>query len=172
MSTLAVDVGGTFTDFVHLDERGNLRHFKSLTDVRAPERTVIEGFRKVGGARDVLHASTIATNALRGQMRLERPRVGMLVTRGFRDAIEIGRQNRPRLYDLLFEKPRPFVPRELRAMLRDEWEEVPVYRRERLPRGFRAEGPALMDEYDSTTVVPDGWSFSVGPSSCIVLERS
>ncbi|MEM0375544.1 MAG: hypothetical protein QXP43_04450 [Nitrososphaerota archaeon] len=57
-------------------------------------------------------------------------------------------------------------------MLRDEWEEVPVYRRERLPRGFRAEGPALMDEYDSTTVVPDGWSFSVGPSSCIVLERS
>lgn len=47
MSTLAVDVGGTFTDFVHLDERGNLRHFKSLTDVRAPERTVIEGFRRV-----------------------------------------------------------------------------------------------------------------------------
>jgi len=115
LSTLAVDVGGTFTDFVHLDERGNLRHFKSLTDVRAPERTVIEGFRRVGGAREVLHASTIATNALRGQMRLELPRVGMLVTRGFRDVIEIGRQNRPRLYDLLFEKPRPLVPRELRV---------------------------------------------------------
>ena len=114
MSTIAVDVGGTFTDFVRIDEHGNVTQFKLLTDVRAPERTVIEGVRKAGAVRELLHASTIATNALRGQVHLEVPKVGMLVTRGFRDVIEIGRQNRPKLYDLLFEKPRPLVPRELR----------------------------------------------------------
>jgi N-methylhydantoinase A/acetone carboxylase, beta subunit len=115
MSTIAVDIGGTFTDFVRIDEQGNVVQFKLLTDVRAPERTVIEGVRKAGAVRELLHASTIATNALRGQVRLDVPIVGMVVTRGFRDVIEIGRQNRPKLYDLFFEKPRPLVPRELRV---------------------------------------------------------
>jgi N-methylhydantoinase A len=45
---------------------------------------------------------------------LELPRVALVTTRGFRDVIEIGRQNRPRLYDPFFEKPRPLVPRDLR----------------------------------------------------------
>jgi N-methylhydantoinase A len=112
-SIIAVDVGGTFTDFVALDERGEIKTLKLLSTPRSPEKAVIEGLEKFS-FREVVHASTIGTNALLGQIGLERPRVALFTTRGFRDIIEIGRQNRPRLYDLYFEKPRPLVPRELR----------------------------------------------------------
>jgi N-methylhydantoinase A/acetone carboxylase, beta subunit len=111
---VAVDVGGTFTDFVAVDGDGNLSAFKLLTTPKRPEETVIKGLAKLSPIREVLHASTIGTNALLGQVGLELPRVALFTTRGFRDVIEIGRQNRPRLYDLFFEKPRPLVPRHLR----------------------------------------------------------
>jgi N-methylhydantoinase A len=111
---VAVDVGGTFTDFVAVDGDGNLSAFKLLTTPRRPEEAVIKGLAKLSPIEEVLHASTIGTNALLGQMGLELPRVALFTTKGFRDVIEIGRQNRPRLYDLFFEKPRPLVPRHLR----------------------------------------------------------
>ncbi len=111
---VAVDVGGTFTDFVAVDMDGNLLTFKLLTTPKRPEETVIKGLAKLSPIEEVLHASTIGTNALLGQMGLELPRVALFTTKGFRDVIEIGRQNRPRLYDLFFEKPRPLVPRHLR----------------------------------------------------------
>ncbi|MCX8166144.1 MAG: hydantoinase/oxoprolinase family protein [Acidilobaceae archaeon] len=112
---MAVDVGGTFTDFVYMAADGSLRFHKRLSTPRSPELAVIEGIAFLGGAEEVVHASTVGTNALRGQEGLELPRVGLLVTKGFRDIIEIGRQNRPKLYDPFFEKPRPLVPRELRV---------------------------------------------------------
>jgi len=111
---VAVDVGGTFTDFVAVDENGNLSAFKLLTTPKRPEEAVIKGLAKLSPIEEVLHASTIGTNALLGQVGLELPRVALFTTKGFRDVIEIGRQNRPRLYDLFFEKPRPLVPRHLR----------------------------------------------------------
>jgi len=111
---VAVDVGGTFTDFVAVDGDGNLSAFKLLTTPRRPEEAVIKGLAKLSPIEEVLHASTIGTNALLGQVGLELPQVALFTTRGFRDVIEIGRQNRPRLYDLFFEKPRPLVPRHLR----------------------------------------------------------
>ena len=111
---VAVDVGGTFTDFVAVDENGNLSAFKLLTTPKRPEEAVIKGLARLSSIEEVLHASTIGTNALLGQVGLELPRVALFTTRGFRDVIEIGRQNRPRLYDLFFEKPRPLVPRHLR----------------------------------------------------------
>lgn len=111
---VAVDVGGTFTDFVYVDEGGELRSFKALTRPREPEGVVLEGLERVGPVGEVLHASTVATNALRGQIGLELPRVALLTTKGFGDIIEIGRQNRPKLYDPFFERPRPLVPKELR----------------------------------------------------------
>jgi N-methylhydantoinase A len=111
---VAVDVGGTFTDFVAVDRDGNLLTFKLLTTPKRPEETVIKGLAELSPIEEVLHATTIGTNALLGQMGLELPRVALFTTKGFRDVIEIGRQNRPRLYDLFFEKPRPLVPRHLR----------------------------------------------------------
>ncbi|MEM1610083.1 MAG: hydantoinase/oxoprolinase family protein [Sulfolobales archaeon] len=117
---VAVDVGGTFTDFVYIDDRGNLRSFKILTTPRNPEEAIVAGLRNIGGdIEEIVHATTIATNALRGQVGLELPKVALITTRGFRDVIEIGRQNRPRLYDQFFEKPRPLVPRELRIEVRE-----------------------------------------------------
>jgi N-methylhydantoinase A len=112
--SVAVDVGGTFTDFVVVDEEGRVLTFKLLSTPHAPESAVLEGLSKVAKFGEVLHASTIGTNALLGQVGLELPRVALFTTKGFRDVLEIGRQNRPRLYDLFFEKPRPLVPRGLR----------------------------------------------------------
>lgn len=113
MSIVAVDVGGTFTDFVFVDEKGNIHTMKLLSTPRNPEKAVIEGLEKLN-FREVVHATTIATNALLGQVGLEVPRVALFTTKGFRDVIEIGRQNRPKLYDFYFDKPKPLVPRELR----------------------------------------------------------
>jgi len=115
MVTVAVDVGGTFTDFVVLRDDGTIESFKVLTTPKEPEVAVLRGLREIRQRIDeVLHATTIGTNALLGQVGLELPKVALFTTRGFRDIIEIGRQNRPRLYDLFFDKPRPLVPRELR----------------------------------------------------------
>ncbi|MGC8973843.1 MAG: hydantoinase/oxoprolinase family protein [Thermoproteus sp.] len=113
MSLVGVDVGGTFTDFVVVDKDGNIKTLKILSTPREPERAVIEGLSGLDFS-EVLHASTIGTNALLGQVGLEIPKVAFFTTKGFRDVIEIGRQNRPRLYDLYFQKPRQIVPRELR----------------------------------------------------------
>ena len=113
---MAVDVGGTFTDAIYVDDSGAVRVAKVPTTPRRPELGALDAVSRLSPRPpfEVVHATTIATNAILGQVGLELPRVALVTTRGFRDVIEIGRQNRPRLYDLRFSKPRPLVPRELR----------------------------------------------------------
>ena len=112
---VSIDIGGTFTDVVVLGEDGSIRFLKILSTPREPEKAVSEALRIIGGnISEVVHATTIATNAIFGQVGLELPKTALVTTRGFRDVIEIGRQNRPKLYDLFFDKPRQLVPRELR----------------------------------------------------------
>ena len=125
MFRVSIDVGGTFTDLVALDEAGTLINIKVPTTPRRPEIGVLEalrGFLKDQSPEDVglvTHATTITTNALFGQIALELPKSALITTKGFRDILEIGRQRRPELYNLFFERPRPLVPRRHRYELRE-----------------------------------------------------
>ena len=112
MRTVAVDTGGTFTDVV-LDTGRGLTLYKLLSTPRDPSRAVVAGLGEVLGdtaADDVIHGSTVATNAL-----LERrgARTAFITTAGFEDLLIIGRQTRPELYNLFTERPPPLVPRAL-----------------------------------------------------------
>ncbi len=118
MPLLGVDIGGTFTDFVLVDDRDQVRLHKRLTTPDDPARSFVDGMRELGLAESavIVHGSTIATNAL-----LERrgARTALITTAGFADVIEIGRQNRPDLYALVPGRPAPLVPREWRFEVRE-----------------------------------------------------
>ncbi|MEU6715433.1 hydantoinase/oxoprolinase family protein [Nonomuraea sp. NPDC046802] len=112
---LGVECGGTFTDLVLLDDAGRLaatgKVFSTPSD---PSLAVLEAIGRLeavdlAGA-PLLHGSTVATNAV-----LERkgPRLGLVVTQGFRDVLELQRHDRDVMYDLHYRKPRPLVRREL-----------------------------------------------------------
>ena len=114
---LAFDIGGTFTDFALRDTKtGLVKVWKVPTTPRAPAKAVTDDLsvrRKAGelvGAAiaDVLHATTIATNAI-----LERKgsRVALVTTRGFRDVLLIGRQKRYDTNNLHLDKPEPLTRR-------------------------------------------------------------
>ncbi len=110
---IGVDIGGTFTDFVCYDERsGELRRLKLLSTPAAPARAVALGLQQLGRdeIREVVHGSTVATNAVLERKGATTAFVG---TRGFRDLLHIGRQNRADLYDLAPTRPTPLVPEEL-----------------------------------------------------------
>ena len=103
---VAVDTGGTFTDCVWL-ERGELRIKKVFSTPADPSRAIVEGVRGLtDGAVTLLHGTTVGTNTL---LQRKGARVVLLTTAGFEDAIEIGRQNRPKLYDFFFERVAPLV---------------------------------------------------------------
>ncbi len=109
---IGVDAGGTFTDFVVVDDRGRISSFKLRSNPKAPAKVILEGIEQAaqGRAADVVHGSTVATNAL-----LERKgaRTAFVTTANFEDILEIGRQNRSELYNLTPLPRRLLVPREL-----------------------------------------------------------
>jgi N-methylhydantoinase A len=116
---IGVDVGGTFTDLVAVGD-GSVRTAKVPSTPRDQSEGVMRAVRAVGiEAGEVIafaHGMTVATNAL-----LERrgARTALVTTEGFRDVLEIGRQNRPSLYDLTRDRPPPLVPRDLRFTVRE-----------------------------------------------------
>jgi N-methylhydantoinase A len=109
---VGVDVGGTFTDLVALIE-GRLVTAKVPSTPEDQSEGVMRAFAAAGieAPTAFAHGTTVATNAL-----LERAgvRTALVTTRGFRDVIEIGRQDRADLYDLTAVRPPPLVPRDLR----------------------------------------------------------
>jgi N-methylhydantoinase A len=120
-SRIGVDIGGTFTDLVWVDETtGAVRVGKLLTTPKDPSQAVEEGvvtlLHEAGAAttavRALIHGTTLATNAL---IERKGARVGLLTTSGFRDAVEIGREGRYDMYDLFIDPPVPLVPRQLRV---------------------------------------------------------
>ena len=118
MTRIAFDIGGTFTDFVLHDAANDVTHtLKIPSTPDDPGQAVISGFNellqltgtKAEALSGVLHATTIATNAI-----LERKgaATGLITTEGFRDVLIIGRQKRYETYDLYIDKPEPLIPRQ------------------------------------------------------------
>lgn len=115
---LAIDTGGTFTDFCLMGENGELYIAKEPSVPEDPSRAVLTGIKNIvqktgvdpGQIDFILHGTTVATNAI-----LERrgARLALITTRGFKDIIYIGRQNRPHLYNFWALKPPPLLPRNL-----------------------------------------------------------
>src|SRR5438876_9786461 len=109
---IAIDTGGTFTDCVWL-ERGHVRMLKVFSTPADPSEAIAEALRKVGAPDSliILHGTTVGTNTL---LQRKGARVALVTTAGFEDAIEIGRQARPKLYDFFFDRVEPLVPVERR----------------------------------------------------------
>ncbi len=119
---LGIDVGGTFTDLVLIDDdTGQIHLTKTLTTPDHLAEGVLEGIKKilaqVGTSMQevayLVHGTTIGTNAL---IERKGARVGLITTAGFRDVLEIARIERPdeALYDMTVDLPEPLVPRYLR----------------------------------------------------------
>jgi N-methylhydantoinase A len=125
---IAIDTGGTFTDCVWMEpDRGRLRMLKVFSTPADPSQAIVEALRQIteGIAKEegktdktalpgeliLLHGTTVGTNTL-----LERKgaRTALVTTAGFEDAIEIGRQVRPKLYDFFFDRIEPLVAKDLR----------------------------------------------------------
>ena len=109
---IGVDTGGTFTDFVY--KQGDMWGvYKVLSTPSNPAEAVLNGLNYLahGRQKQIIHGSTVATNAI-----LERngARTALITNEGFEDIIEIGRQNRTRLYDLCFRKAPHIIPSDLR----------------------------------------------------------
>lgn len=117
---IGVDVGGTFTDFHAFDdETGRTAVFKRPSTPANPARAVIDGLKEFARAEGLdltavtrlSHGTTVATNAL---IQGKGGKVALVVTKGFRDLLEIGRQIRPHMFDFQKDYPPPLVPRERR----------------------------------------------------------
>jgi len=110
---IAIDTGGTFTDCVWIDATGQLKMLKVFSTPADPSQAIAEALRKINhqGELIILHGTTVGTNTL-----LERKgaRTALVTTAGFEDAIEIGRQARPKLYDFFFDRIEPLVRADLR----------------------------------------------------------
>ena len=110
---IGVDIGGTFTDLVALDEAtGAVVTTKALSTPRELLEGVLRCVDQAGvrlpDCRFVIHGTTIGINAL---VELKGARTGLVTTEGFRDVLEIGRGNFLKMYDVLYRRPEPLVPR-------------------------------------------------------------
>ncbi|MCX8111211.1 MAG: hydantoinase/oxoprolinase family protein [Syntrophorhabdaceae bacterium] len=117
---LGCDIGGTFTDFVLLnDETGEIKTGKCLTTPKDPSDAVEEGIRAlekttpefVGKLDELIHGTTLVINSI---IERKGAKTGLITTKGFRDILEIGREIRYAPYDIFAEFPKPLVPRRFR----------------------------------------------------------
>jgi N-methylhydantoinase A len=121
MYRLSTDVGGTFTDGVLLDEKsGKIKISKVLTTPANPAIGTMESIVKFGvGLEEVsflVHGTTVVINAL---LEGKGAKTALITTEGFRDILEIGRSNRLEMYDALYKRRDPLVPRHLRFGIRE-----------------------------------------------------
>ena len=117
---LGIDIGGTFTDFVLIDDAsGEVRVEKCLTTPQQPDAAVFTGIDSLAGRsadvmarmQDVIHATTLVTNVI---IERKGAKTGLITTQGFRDILELRREDRYFLFDMFIRFPPPLVPRSLR----------------------------------------------------------
>ena len=162
---LSVDIGGTFTDFSLLDMHTHaVRVHKVLTDPQAPAQALMRGATELLQAAGigfdrlqvVVHSTTLVTNAI---IERQGATIGLLTTQGFRDILEMGREQIYDMHDLHVRFPEPIVPRYLRAEIaerisrdgvvlqRPEPEEVGAVVKELLAQGVEALAICLLHAY-------------------------
>src|SRR5258708_15064069 len=121
---VAADVGGTFTDIACMSADGELSTCKIPSTPHDYAHAIIEGIQtltrrvraKPEDLTEVLHASTVATNAI---LEGKGAKTALVTTEGFRDVLELRRIRVPRLYEPLYEKPPPLVPRRRRYEIKE-----------------------------------------------------
>src|SRR6185312_8327382 len=115
-----IDIGGTFTDFILLDEAAAaVRLHKCLTTPSDPSRGALDGLADIVSAAgisiaeigEIVHGTTLVTNAV---IERKGASVGLITTEGFRDVLEIGSEQRYDIYDLFLTFPEPLVSRHRR----------------------------------------------------------
>ena len=117
---LGIDIGGTFTDLVLMDDTTGKLHFgKTLTTYPDPAVGIMNGVQeiltnfkvKIQDIETLVHGTTLVTNAI---IERKGAKTGFITTEGFEDVLEIGREMRYDIYDLFLSMPKPLVPRNLR----------------------------------------------------------
>jgi len=155
---VAVDIGGTFTDLVSIDERGRLRRAKSESTPAALEEAVLTvlGHSGVEPAEvgTFIHGSTVVINAITERRGA---RTALVTTRGFRDVLEITRANRPDLYNLRYQKPVPFVERSHRLEVTERVPTGATRSRHSTSRSW----PTWSPPWPSSTSRPRRWRFCI-----------
>ena len=119
---VGVDIGGTFTDIVSMDENGGVLTKKISSSLDNYAQAIVGGLAEVFESHclsgqdvlEVLHGTTVASNAI---LEHKGAKTGLIGTKGFRDLLEIRNLRMPRLYDLNWEKPAPLVERYLRLVV-------------------------------------------------------
>jgi N-methylhydantoinase A len=116
MFRIAVDIGGTFTDLVGIDDQDS-RVFvlKVKSTPSTPENAFVDGVKRLISEnripaeeiKNIVHVGTLGSNLFLGQVGIKMPKSALVTTQGFRDVLEIGRQNRQELYNIFFQRPKP-----------------------------------------------------------------
>jgi len=118
---LGCDIGGTFTDFVLVNNiTGKFYTNKCLTTPSDPSDAIEQGIRELAQilpgfmdtVEEIIHGTTLVINAI---IERKGAKTGLITTKGFRDVLELGREKRYDAYDIFSEYPEPIVPRADRA---------------------------------------------------------
>ncbi len=110
MKRMGVDVGGTFTDFIYVDDDGKIEVYKTSTTPEDPSIGMMEGINAIcdklnikhSEIQDIFHGTTIATNMV---LEHKGARAGMITTKGYRDIIHIARHKRPTNFSITTDIP-------------------------------------------------------------------
>jgi N-methylhydantoinase A len=156
---IGVDVGGTFTDFfaVNITDARFVVH-KTPSTPDNPAEAILQGLEALSESENIpaseidrlAHGTTVATNAL---IQRKGAPVALITTQGFRDLLEIGRQVRPKMYDLKADAPPPLVPR---------------HRRFEVAERMTAQGTALIPLEDAAIDAAIDAVAETGAESCAV----